>query len=38
MIRISLSNAVAVDIYGKWVHVQEYKAPNTVDSEKAEAD
>ena len=29
--------AVAVDIYGKWVHVQEYKAPNTVDSEKAEA-
>ena len=29
--------AVAVDIYGKWVHVQEYKAPNTVDPEKAEA-
>jgi len=29
--------AVAVDIYDKWVHVQEYKAPDTVDSEKAEA-
>jgi len=29
--------AVAVDIYGKWVHVQEYKAPDTVDTEKAEA-
>jgi 23S rRNA (guanine2445-N2)-methyltransferase / 23S rRNA (guanine2069-N7)-methyltransferase len=29
--------AVAVDIYGKWVHVQEYKAPDTVDAEKAEA-
>ena len=29
--------AVAVDIYGKWVHVQEYKAPDTVKPEKAEA-
>ena len=29
--------AVAVDTYGKWVHVQEYKAPDTVDTEKAEA-
>jgi len=29
--------AVAVDIYGKWVHVQEYKAPDTVETEKAEA-
>ena len=29
--------AVAVDIYNKWVHVQEYKAPDTVDTEKAEA-
>jgi 23S rRNA (guanine2445-N2)-methyltransferase / 23S rRNA (guanine2069-N7)-methyltransferase len=29
--------AVAVDIYGKWVHVQEYKAPKTIDPEKAEA-
>jgi len=29
--------AVAVDIYGKWVHVQEYRAPDTVDPEKAEA-
>ena len=28
--------AVAIDIYGKWVHVQEYKAPDTVDPEKAE--
>jgi 23S rRNA (guanine2445-N2)-methyltransferase / 23S rRNA (guanine2069-N7)-methyltransferase len=29
--------AVAVDIYGEWVHVQEYKAPDTVEPEKAEA-
>ncbi|MBU1902727.1 MAG: bifunctional 23S rRNA (guanine(2069)-N(7))-methyltransferase RlmK/23S rRNA (guanine(2445)-N(2))-methyltransferase RlmL [Proteobacteria bacterium] len=29
--------AVAVDIYGKWVHVQEYKAPDTVDPKMAEA-
>jgi len=29
--------AVAVDIYGKWVHVQEYRAPESVDPEKAEA-
>ncbi|MBW1781376.1 MAG: bifunctional 23S rRNA (guanine(2069)-N(7))-methyltransferase RlmK/23S rRNA (guanine(2445)-N(2))-methyltransferase RlmL [Deltaproteobacteria bacterium] len=27
--------AVAVDVYGKWIHVQEYKAPNTVDPENA---
>ncbi|PLX84634.1 MAG: bifunctional 23S rRNA (guanine(2069)-N(7))-methyltransferase RlmK/23S rRNA (guanine(2445)-N(2))-methyltransferase RlmL [Desulfuromonas sp.] len=27
--------AVAVDLYGEWVHVQEYEAPNTVDPEKA---
>ncbi len=24
--------AVAVDIYGEWVHVQEYQAPDTVDA------
>ena len=29
--------AVAVDIYGKWIHVQEYKAPDTVEPEKAKA-
>jgi len=29
--------AVAVDIYGKWVHVQEYQAPRRVATEKAEA-
>jgi len=29
--------AVAVDVYGKWVHVQEYKAPDTVERQKAEA-
>ncbi len=29
--------AVAVDIYGKWIHVQEYKAPDTVDPKKAKA-
>lgn len=28
--------AVAVDIYGKWVHVQEYEAPKNVDQAKAE--
>jgi 23S rRNA (guanine2445-N2)-methyltransferase / 23S rRNA (guanine2069-N7)-methyltransferase len=27
--------AVAVDIYENWVHVQEYKAPDTVDSNSA---
>jgi len=29
--------AFAVDIYGEWVHVQEYKAPETVDPKKADA-
>jgi 23S rRNA (guanine2445-N2)-methyltransferase / 23S rRNA (guanine2069-N7)-methyltransferase len=29
--------AVAVDIYGRWVHVQEYQAPDTVNPERAEA-
>ena len=29
--------AVAVDIYEKWVHVQEYRAPDTVDPKKAES-
>ncbi len=28
--------AVAIDIYGDWVHVQEYQAPATVDKTKAE--
>ncbi|MCP4752043.1 MAG: bifunctional 23S rRNA (guanine(2069)-N(7))-methyltransferase RlmK/23S rRNA (guanine(2445)-N(2))-methyltransferase RlmL [Proteobacteria bacterium] len=27
--------AVAVDVYEKWIHVQEYKAPDTVDPEKS---
>ena len=27
--------AVAVDIYGEWVHLQEYHAPKTVDPDKA---
>ncbi|MBW2050075.1 MAG: bifunctional 23S rRNA (guanine(2069)-N(7))-methyltransferase RlmK/23S rRNA (guanine(2445)-N(2))-methyltransferase RlmL [Deltaproteobacteria bacterium] len=29
--------AVAVDLYGKWVHVQEYRAPDRIDPEKARA-
>ena len=29
--------AVAVDLYGDWVHVQEYAAPRTIDPEKAQA-
>ena len=29
--------AVAVDIYGKWIYVQEYRAPDTVDPKKAKA-
>ncbi len=28
--------AVAVDLYGPWVHVQEYQAPDTVDSSMAQ--
>jgi 23S rRNA (guanine2445-N2)-methyltransferase / 23S rRNA (guanine2069-N7)-methyltransferase len=28
--------AAAVDIYGEWVHVQEYSAPSTIDERKAE--
>jgi 23S rRNA (guanine2445-N2)-methyltransferase / 23S rRNA (guanine2069-N7)-methyltransferase len=28
--------AVAVDCYGKWVHVQEYAPPSTIDAERAE--
>lgn len=28
--------AVAVDVYGDWVHVAEYRAPDTVDPAKAE--
>ncbi|PCI26591.1 MAG: bifunctional 23S rRNA (guanine(2069)-N(7))-methyltransferase RlmK/23S rRNA (guanine(2445)-N(2))-methyltransferase RlmL [SAR324 cluster bacterium] len=28
--------AVAVDLYDQWVHVQEYEAPKTIDSKKAE--
>ena len=28
--------AVAVDLYGPWVHVQEYLAPRSVDADKAE--
>ncbi len=28
--------AVSVDLYGKWVHVQEYLAPRSVDADKAE--
>ncbi len=27
--------AVAVDVYGKWIHVQEYKAPGSVSAEAA---
>lgn len=27
--------SVAVDVYGSWVHVQEYAAPSTIDEEKA---
>ncbi len=27
--------AVAIDVYGDWLHVQEYAAPKTVDAEKA---
>lgn len=27
--------AVAIDIYGPWIHVQEYQAPKTVDKNKA---
>ncbi len=27
--------AVAIDIYDKWIHVQEYQAPKTVDKNKA---
>ena len=27
--------AVAIDIYDNWVHVQEYKAPKTIDKTKA---
>lgn len=29
--------AMAVDVYERWVHVQEYQAPDTVDPEKAQA-
>lgn len=29
--------AVAVDVYGDWIHVQEYAAPSTVDPDKAAA-
>lgn len=29
--------AVAVDLYGDWVHVQEYAAPKSVDADKAQA-
>lgn len=27
--------AVAIDLYGEWVHIQEYQAPKTVDPNKA---
>ncbi|MBS7661004.1 bifunctional 23S rRNA (guanine(2069)-N(7))-methyltransferase RlmK/23S rRNA (guanine(2445)-N(2))-methyltransferase RlmL [Pseudomonas lalucatii] len=29
--------ALAVDLYGDWVHVQEYAAPRSIDPEKAQA-
>lgn len=29
--------AVAVDLYGDWVHVQEYAAPRSVDADRAQA-
>jgi 23S rRNA (guanine2445-N2)-methyltransferase / 23S rRNA (guanine2069-N7)-methyltransferase len=29
--------AVAIDLYGDWVHVQEYAAPRTIEPEKAQA-
>ena len=29
--------ALAVDIYGDWVHVQEYAAPKSIDPAKAQA-
>jgi 23S rRNA (guanine2445-N2)-methyltransferase / 23S rRNA (guanine2069-N7)-methyltransferase len=29
--------AVAVDLYERWVHVQEYEAPTTIDPQKAES-
>ncbi|HEY7745645.1 MAG TPA: bifunctional 23S rRNA (guanine(2069)-N(7))-methyltransferase RlmK/23S rRNA (guanine(2445)-N(2))-methyltransferase RlmL [Desulfuromonadales bacterium] len=29
--------AVAVDVYERWVHVQEYEAPSTIDPQKAES-
>lgn len=29
--------ALAIDIYGDWVHVQEYAAPSSVDADKAQA-
>lgn len=29
--------AVAIDIYGDWVHVQEYAAPRSVDADKAQS-
>jgi 23S rRNA (guanine2445-N2)-methyltransferase / 23S rRNA (guanine2069-N7)-methyltransferase len=29
--------ALAIDLYGDWVHVQEYAAPRSVDPEKAQA-
>lgn len=28
--------AVAIDVYGDWLHVQEYAAPKTVDADKAQ--
>ncbi|PWV61657.1 bifunctional 23S rRNA (guanine(2069)-N(7))-methyltransferase RlmK/23S rRNA (guanine(2445)-N(2))-methyltransferase RlmL [Plasticicumulans acidivorans] len=28
--------AIAVDLYGEWVHVQEYEAPRSIDADKAQ--
>jgi len=29
--------SVAIDVYGKWIHIQEYAAPKSVDPQKAES-
>ena len=34
--RICPSIAVAIDVYGDWIHIQEYAPPKSVDPEKAE--
>ena len=29
--------SVAIDVYGQWIHIQEYQAPKSVDPQKAES-